>query len=253
MSEIPTTNTLLTADDSSIGTAFGPQQWGIFGSSGQPILVADSVAAVEYTREYDISDYPVEQGGFASYNKVQTPFQARVSLLSNRTRQQLLNTLEAAVASLQLVSIVTPEITYPNANLIRYHLQREVEHGVTLIRVDVWAEEVRILSNPTTNQGANTTTPADGGTNRPVGTLNPGSNVSPGSSATGNLTAGGETAGGATGQPIVASAPIPPAAITSQSNNAAYPTQSGPIQPQIPTASQSSLGLTGIIPNSIIP
>jgi hypothetical protein len=232
---------LLTADSPTLGSVFGPPMWGIFDAYGNPVLVADSVAAVEYQRDYDISKAQQEQGAFMSYNKVQNPFTAKVTLLSNRTRAYLLNVLEAAVASLQFVSIYTPEVAYPSANLTRYGLRRTVRNGVTLIQVDVWAEEVRVNVGTSYSSSA-----SQAGTNRPVGQLAPNANVAPGSSASGALTATGSSqsqtvlvAGGALPladqQGGVATAAIPPAAVTSQSTNAATPVTSGPVQAQSPT------------------
>lgn len=144
---------LLTADaPSAVGGAYGSPMWGIFSATtGQPILQADSTGSVEYARDYQISDYPQEQGAFASYNKVQVPFQAKVSFLINQDRATFLNSVESAVASLAFVTVYTPEVFYPNANLTHYSYRRESRSGVTLIRVDVWCEEVRIPSQPAQN------------------------------------------------------------------------------------------------------
>lgn len=135
---------LLTADAPGIG---GAPQWGIF-KDNKPVLVSDSVGSVEYTRDYQISDYPQEKGAFASYNKVQVPYQTKLSFLIGATRKDFLSALDAAVKSLDLVTVVTPEIFYDSANLMHCNYRREAQHGVTLIRVDVWCEEVRIVAGP---------------------------------------------------------------------------------------------------------
>ena len=224
MSDIPT---LLTADSPSIGSSFGPQRWGIYGQNAQPVLVAESVAAVEYTREYDISDYPQEQGAFESYNKVQTPFQAKVTLLSNQTREQLLNTLEPIVYSLALVSVVTPEVSYPSANLTRYSLRRTVQSGVTLVAVDIWCEEVRVDAGTQSTQISQQNSASPGST--PVGQLAPGANIAAGSSQTGNTSNFNlPTPSSDLASPFW---PGPSSALNSASTNAASPTQSGPVQP----------------------
>jgi len=72
-------------------------QWGIYDMSGAPVLTASSVAGMEYARDWRVSNYPQEQGAFASYNKVKTPFTAKVTFLvggfvrrfSIRPRQRL--------------------------------------------------------------------------------------------------------------------------------------------------------------------
>src|SRR6185436_12800474 len=56
-------------------------QWGIFNQYGIPIMLADTVYSVKYQNNSQISQAPVEKGTFASYNKVQSPYQASVCLI----------------------------------------------------------------------------------------------------------------------------------------------------------------------------
>ncbi len=163
---------LLTADSPGLVSAFGPPQWGIFDQNGGPLLVANSVADIEYARDYKISDYPQEQGAFQSYNKVALPFQAKIGFYISTTRQQFLNSIDAAVKSLALVTVVTPEIRYASANLTHAGYSRTVRSGVTLIRVEVWAEEVRIVSGvvPSAPQSTNANSPTQSGQVQPIDT-----------------------------------------------------------------------------------
>src|SRR5215469_18967099 len=141
--------TLFTADVPAIFGSIGQRRWGIFDQGGVSVLTVDAVDSVEYTRDYRISDYNVEQGGFFSANKVQLPFQGKVTFLIAQSRESFLNQIEQKLASLDLVSLVTPEITYPSANLIHYGFRRTARRGVTMIAVDVWCEEVRIIQTGT--------------------------------------------------------------------------------------------------------
>jgi hypothetical protein len=129
--------------------AFGQPEWGIFDQNGSPILTADSVFGFEYTREHRISDYPQEKGAFESYNKVRVPYQAKLTFTitgSDGNRAQFFDALETAVASLDLVSVVTPEVSYASANVYRHTYKREAASGAKLVKVDVWCEEVRVVS-----------------------------------------------------------------------------------------------------------
>jgi hypothetical protein len=201
---------LLTSDQLEPG-AFGPQQWGIFNSDGSPVLAVDSVASIEYARDYQISDYPQEQGAFESYNKVQRPYQAKLGFLINESRFAFLNAVEGAVASLSLLAVITPEISYPNANLIHYGFRRESRNGVTLIRVEVWAEEVR-----------------------PTGTALLSQSTSP-TNASAAASAGSASAASAGGS--AASAPTTSGDLSkAQSPNAASPQQGGVVQATPPQA-----------------
>lgn len=197
---------LATADILGLGALIGGPQWGIFSPGGFPILEADAVNSFDYERGYLVSDYPQEQGAFQSYNKVQVPYDAMVSFLTSYTRYDFMNTIEAAAASLSLVVVVTPEITYPSANIVRYKPRtRTSKSGVTMIIVDVWLKEIRVTAGValSSSSAAPSTT-----------------------SATGNVS----TSGGSTSSASPAQTGLPNA----QSPDAASPSSGGSIQPVPP-------------------
>lgn len=135
----------LTKDADGIGLT-GTVSWGIFSQKGGAAVVPDSLAAFEFQQEYRIAEYPVEEGGFESYNKVTVPFDIRVIMTKGgplAQRKAFLETVDALVASLDLFTIVTPERVFPNANLTRQGYKREAESGVTLLTVELHAMEVR--------------------------------------------------------------------------------------------------------------
>jgi hypothetical protein len=140
-------------DVSGLPTYIPPPIWGIFDAYGNPLITTDngeipvdSVYSIDYARDYQISDYPQEQGAFQSYNKVQQPYQAKINFLIAQSRYDFLNNIEVACGSLQLVSVVMPELQYASANLTHYAFHREARSGVTLIRVEVWCVEVRVTA-----------------------------------------------------------------------------------------------------------
>lgn len=139
------TASLLVADASIIKQLFNKPQWGVFKDS-KAIAAADSVLSFEYRQDTKVSDYPLEKGAFQSYNKVSTPFDARVQLTKGGTeadRSAFLSAIEAATASLDLFDVVTPEKVYKSANLQRFDYRRTANSGVGLITVDLWLIEVR--------------------------------------------------------------------------------------------------------------
>jgi hypothetical protein len=177
-------------DAPGVLTAPSSMQWGIYAAnSSSPLLPADSVASVEYAQDYRISDYPQEQGAFESYNKVQVPFQSKVGFLLNQEREPFLQSIGAQLASLNLVTVITPEISYPNANLTHYGYRRVARDGVTLIHVDVWCEEVRLTAttqvSSTATASQNGAAPASDGTVQPDQTT-----TSPVNPVTGQLNQG---------------------------------------------------------------
>jgi hypothetical protein len=152
---------LLTADTVAGFAGFGVQQWGIF-LGGSPVVTADSVVSFEYKAEWTISDYPVEQGAFQSYDKVYVPFDVRITFtaggsLSNR--QSLLDSIAAIAGDLNLYDAVTPEATYSSVNVTHYDYKRTATNGLGLMQVTVWCEQV---VTTTTNGGLSSTAAASG-------------------------------------------------------------------------------------------
>lgn len=133
--------------DALAGVQTGRVTWGIFTRGGALALQPDSVAVVEPSREFRISDYPVEQGGFASYNKVATPATERVTLTKGGdipTRTAFLAAVEAMLESTDLFTVVTPEAAYTNRNLVRRDMRRSAEEGASLLKLELEMVEVRV-------------------------------------------------------------------------------------------------------------
>ena len=138
--------------------------WGIFTSLGIPVVLADSVISQDYANDWRIADYPTQRGGFQNYNKVSTPYTARMTFAisgANLKRRLALNILDVAAGSLQLFTVVTPTQFYRNANIVRYDYQRTGKNGVELILVNVELREVRVAPSP---QFASTQSPAGAAT-----------------------------------------------------------------------------------------
>ena len=158
------TTALLVADAVlSIIGLFG-NQWGIF-QNGIPVIVPDTVATVEYKQAWLISDYPVEEGAFQSYDKVQTPFEATIRMAvggSTADRQVFLEDVAAIAGTFDLYDVVTPDAIYQSANVVSYDYRRTAHEGLGLLVVDIRLVEVRVtattqFSNTQSPSGANTT------------------------------------------------------------------------------------------------
>lgn len=152
------TITLLVSDALTfLSGLFGPP-WGIF-LGGVSIIDADSVVTLDYRQDWTVSDYPVEQGAFETYDKVETPFDVRVRFSSGGSeanRFALLQSIADIADSITLLDIVTPEQVYPSVTIYHYDYRRTSQNGVGLIQVDVWCKEVRVT---TTTQFSNTQNP----------------------------------------------------------------------------------------------
>lgn len=121
------------------------QPWGIY-SGGAPVILSDNVVSFDYRQQFSISDFPVERGGFQSYDKVQIPFDARFRFTaggSEANRTAFLASIAAVIGDLNLYTVVTPDAIYPSVNLTHYDYSRSARNGAGLITVDVWGLEVR--------------------------------------------------------------------------------------------------------------
>ena len=149
---------------------FGPQ-WGIF-SGGGAIVTADTVASMEYKQDWVIADFPIEQGSFESYDKVATPFDARVRFVAGGTeaaRAALLSSIASIAGDTNLYDVVTPEAVYSPANIRHYDYRRASNSGLGLLIVDVWLEEIRQAGS----SGTQTTSAPSGADQQNGGSVQP--------------------------------------------------------------------------------
>lgn len=166
-------------------------RWGVFDSAGNPLggtnagifeNILESVglsttlstASVEYSKETRVSDFPLAEGSFASYNKVELPAAPVVTLClsgDEAARRTFLDAIDAACKSTNLYSVVTPEVTYVEYAIERYNYARRRERGATLLAVELTLKEVRQVSAQYTAaptpiqapQDVGATTSTDGG------------------------------------------------------------------------------------------
>lgn len=125
---------------------FGIPRWGLYDQDGQQVLLFDTFLGIRFRNGSRISSFPVEQGSFSSFNKVDTPFDAMLRFAHSgdmASRGAMLNSLEALKGSVDLFSVVTPEIVYPSANVVAYSYERNSRSGPSQLIVDVYVEEVR--------------------------------------------------------------------------------------------------------------
>lgn len=111
------------------------------------VIVPDSILAFDNRNEYRVSDFPVQAGAFASYNKVASPFELVVRMSKGGTledRAVFLRQVAAVNASLALYDVRTPERTYLNVNVIRHEVTRRGAQGAYfLTEVDLFFREIR--------------------------------------------------------------------------------------------------------------
>lgn len=135
--------TLLTQD--VVGLFFGSPSapWGIY-QGGGAVVSAESAIAFDYQQQWSLSDYPVEQGGFESYNKVAVPF-STVFRFASSDRSGMLSSIAAIAGDTNLYDIVTPDAVYVSVNINRYDYSQTATEGVGLLQVDIYTTEVRVV------------------------------------------------------------------------------------------------------------
>jgi hypothetical protein len=151
---------LATADGVSVAQRAAGQRWGIYNAIGTLAIQPDSIFAFDFKQEYRISDYPVEQGGLQSYNKVITPYDATVIMTKGgpaSSRREFLDQLALIVSLLDLYDVVTPDKIYEDVNVVRYDYQRTAQNGVSLIKAFVYLRQV--ISAPATATGQTASSP----------------------------------------------------------------------------------------------
>lgn len=166
-------------------------------STGDPVIVPDTIMVFGYKNVADISDYPIEQGAFNTYNKVRIPRNIRVLMCCGglnyaqqieQTVDQIINSavgttlgqgmqrsafcdaLDAMVESLDQYNIVTPDKTYANFNCISVNYDRSARSGAGMIKAECIFREIVPATQPTYSQGGTPNVWSDdAGASNPVG------------------------------------------------------------------------------------
>lgn len=132
----------------------------LFASERKPVINPDSIIDFGYRNDYQISNFPVQQGQFASYNKVATPFEIQLRLTkggSKADRVAFLQEVDAVVASTKLFTVLTPEKEYMGLNLSRYEVSRRgVQGAFFLTDVDLFFIQIREVQPSYTSSSAAT-------------------------------------------------------------------------------------------------
>jgi len=129
-----------------IGTGSTQFQWGIYNAANQLAVTPDNIINFDNRNEWDTSDFPVEEGSFASYNKVTLPFENSVRLTKGGSlsdRQAMLDQISTIAGDTNLYTIVTPEKSYQNCNILRYEVTRRAQSGAYYLQeVDIYFRQI---------------------------------------------------------------------------------------------------------------
>lgn len=116
----------------------------------QAVVKPDSFLEFGYRNEYSVSDYPLQEGGFASYDKVANPYEVVLRMSkggSKQERKKFLDALDAIVGTLDLYDILTPEKTFIGVNVLRYEIARRGNRAAYFFtEVDLYFREIRTVT-----------------------------------------------------------------------------------------------------------
>jgi len=150
---------VLSAASQLLGLVFGTTVWGVYDQGDLPALTPDSFLGVDFKNGSNVPTHPIEEGGFGTYNKINTPYDCKIKMAISGdefTRSQFLESCASMLNSTDFYSVVTPEKTYLNATLQNYAYRRESRNGgASMLIVDLWFLEIR------TNVSDVVPTPAD--------------------------------------------------------------------------------------------
>jgi hypothetical protein len=147
---IPSLGTIVNAGLLGIkDNIFGPVIWGVYDKTGVLALEPDSFLGIDFKNNSLLSNYPTESGAFATYNKVSTPYDFSVKIALGRdqaSRTAMILKLDSMLQSIDLFTVITPEITIKNASLVNYSYNRENKSGVSMITFTLQFMEVRVTA-----------------------------------------------------------------------------------------------------------
>lgn len=135
-----------TTDTFSTSSANQSNVWGVFDASNKPAFSVDTYLEFAPNNAAKQSDFPTEQGGFNSFNKVQSPYKVNVKISQAGTLQQmqaLLDTLKTLLVSTDFLSVITPMETYANCTLVDYKYRQTAKSGAGRIEATLTFEEAR--------------------------------------------------------------------------------------------------------------
>lgn len=121
--------------------------WGVFDSSGQIVVNADSVQEFGWRKENRMPNFPIQQGQFSTYNRIGLPFEASITLTkggSEAARSAFLAQCDTLLSqsNIALYTIRTPEKTYQNVSVSRGELSRRGVGNAFYFDVELFFQEI---------------------------------------------------------------------------------------------------------------
>lgn len=136
---------------------FPAPNWGIYKKgTTQLAFEVSSVVELDIGGESNVSDYPVEDGTFTTYNKVLMPNMFALRMTrdgSQAQRTAFLNWLNTNLGNFELFDVLCPERTYRNVTLKSYRISRTSAAGAAMVTADCIFQEIRQIPAAYTTAG----------------------------------------------------------------------------------------------------
>ncbi len=151
MPQIPSLGNLPSLSRSSFGN--NKDQWTILNTKGGSAITFTSFLDIDVRKAGLSMSYPIEEGGFANYNKVQSPLEIRVTLGIQGEHSEIeyaLEKLNEYQANPIVLDVATPSYFYENMTLEAYSYKRTKENNSTMLTVEMVMVEIREVKTRTT-------------------------------------------------------------------------------------------------------
>jgi len=134
-----------------------PEYYLTYKEGGGIAVEFSRIMDLEMTAEGKVVAAPIEQGSFASYNKVASPTAIRATLgvegdLSDL--QSVVDTLFELKDGTELVNFVTPVREYQSYTLEKFSYQQAAEKGVNVLYVEINLTEIKEVEPQYTDTSA---------------------------------------------------------------------------------------------------
>lgn len=116
--------------------------------------------------EYQVADYPIEDGAFAVYNKVRRPVTVDVTIVkhgSDLTRATWLEAIRQQIQANPMAryNVITPQGIFPSLTIARGGFQTRQDRGSNMLYLELQFTEVLQIETPSL-VGANAVAPESG-------------------------------------------------------------------------------------------
>lgn len=125
------------------------EKWGIYDTNGNLVLEPDTIISIGRNAPTRVAEFQIEQGSFASYNKVRESEKYPVVMIktgSSSERSAFIAQVEELRDTTKVVNVVTPEKTAVNYTLESINYVRSTQDGVTMIVFNLVFVEIREVS-----------------------------------------------------------------------------------------------------------